>query len=131
MYFVGFYLCSHSRYRWDKIILEFSAIGNMDKLIFEANPQVQLPYYLRLVFALYPYFSSQPMGKSHTAAVYTKSNEEKTIERLFSLIDFCEKKITSTPYPQPDTCEAEAININSICDIKVSEQSLNWDGVFY
>ncbi len=103
--------------------MEFSAIGNMDKLIFEANPQVQLPYHLRLVFALYPYFSSQQMGKSHTAAVYTKTNEEKAIERLFSLIDFCEKKIKSTPYPQPETIEVEAININSICDMKISEQS--------
>jgi len=106
--------------RWDKLTSEFSEIGKLDKMLFDPSNQTYLPYNLRLIYALVPYFDPHHAAKTHGT---TKVHDDKTIERLFNLISFCESKLT-TPYPQADLGENETVSMKSICDIDISQQSI-------
>jgi tetratricopeptide (TPR) repeat protein len=92
---------------YDKIALEFSLIGNMDKIIEEKLTEPSLPYNLRLLHALNAYT--------------LKPTEDKCIERLFSICAYCEHFLKNFKFKDDDLYDQEVFDVKKMCDIEVSE----------
>jgi hypothetical protein len=101
-------------------MLEFSSIGNIDKMLSDNYTDVYLPFNLRLLYALIPYLSSHTQSKASSTI---KASEDKSIERLFNLYDFTEKKIQKFEYSDKDLYENESMDIFTLCDADVSQKS--------
>ncbi len=87
-----------------------------------------LLYHLRLIHALIPFLSTQyTQTKLHKSSGNTGEKvDDKTLERLFRLLPFCEEMVKNAPYPELETYENEDISINSLCDKDVSEESIDY-----
>ncbi len=102
-------------------MLEFSSIGNIDKFLNERDTDAFLPFNLRLLYALIPFLSSTTQSKTATSTI--KTNDDKTIERLFNLYEFTERKIQKFEYSDKDIYENESLDIFTLCDADISQKS--------
>ena len=110
--------------RWDKVALEYSIVGNLDKVIMEnTKSDVYVPFQLRFLYALTPLLSIASHSKSTFSTPQTRASEDKTIDRLFGLYYYCEKNAGDCVYEDKDLYENENLDMFTICDADISPKS--------
>jgi len=112
-------MCMIKLNMWDKVALEYSIIGNLDKITMETKSQFNVPYNLRLLYALTPMLSAASQSRSTISTHGTKASEDKTIDRLFGLYYFCESKLGELTYNDEELYVNESLDMFTICDADI------------
>jgi len=112
-------MCMIKLSMWDKVALEYSIIGNLDKIMMETKSEVNIPYHLRLLYALTPLLSASSQSRSTISIPSTRPSEDKTIDRLFGLYYFCESKVGELTYNDEELYKNESLDMFTICDADI------------
>jgi len=85
----------------------------------ETKSQFNVPYNLRLLYALTPMLSAASQSRSTISTHGTKASEDKTIDRLFGLYYFCESKLGELTYNDEELYVNESLDMFTICDADI------------